>query len=209
MRRFIPDWTFLTDQPSECSALLKPLETILRWCIGVWGGLSLVHPWCREASTPRGFVRLIICKNSSIRPGLHRPGTSKLNSKTVLVLPSLYPSPIFPFHLSPSPVHPTEFSFCFFPAFLAIFILSSNNNNVCSREEICSTYNDTFNLILAILVYWQFSKLWQGKLCCFYQTPPAGRSPFTRTAMVSLNVCSFFVQKLFQYVEIDKGQEGS
>ena len=36
--------------------------------------------------------------------------TSKLNCETVPVLPSL----IFPFHLSPSPVHPTEFSFCFF-----------------------------------------------------------------------------------------------
>merc|ERR1719154_245864 len=48
--------------------------------------------------------------------------TSKLNSKTVLVLYSLVPSPIFPYHLLPSPVHPTGFSFCFFPGFLAIFI---------------------------------------------------------------------------------------
>ena len=38
------------------------------------------------------------------------------------------PSLIFPFHLLPTPVHPTRFSFCFFPGFLAIFILSSNNN---------------------------------------------------------------------------------
>ena len=41
--------------------------------------------------------------------------TSKLNSKTVTVLPSLAPSPIFHFHLIPSPVHPTGFSFCFIP----------------------------------------------------------------------------------------------
>jgi len=30
---------------------------------------------------------------------------------------------LFPFHLLPSPVHPTGFSFCFFSGFLAIFIL--------------------------------------------------------------------------------------
>ena len=48
--------------------------------------------------------------------------TSKLNSKTVPVLPSLDPSLIFPFLLIPSPVHPTGFSFCFFPGFLAILI---------------------------------------------------------------------------------------
>ena len=50
--------------------------------------------------------------------------TSKLNSKTVPVLLSLDPSLIFPFHLLPFPVHPTGFSICFFPGFLAIFILS-------------------------------------------------------------------------------------
>ena len=76
--------------------------------------------------------------------------TSKLKYRTVPVLPSL----VFLFHLSPSPVHPTEFSFCFFPlpyhfylvvieqqhptgvsscffpGFLAIFILLSSNNNI-------------------------------------------------------------------------------
>ena len=31
------------------------------------------------------------------------------------------------FHLLPCPVHPTIFPFCFFPGFLAIFSLSSNN----------------------------------------------------------------------------------
>ena len=37
---------------------------------------------------------------------------------------------LFPSHLSPSPVHPTGFSFCFFTGFLAFFtLLSSNNNN--------------------------------------------------------------------------------
>ena len=56
--------------------------------------------------------------------------TFKVNSKMVPVLPSLVPSVIFPFHLLLSPVHPTGFSFCFFPGFLAIFsLLSSNNNN--------------------------------------------------------------------------------
>ena len=39
--------------------------------------------------------------------------TYKLNSMTGPVLPSL----IFPFHLFPSPMHPTRFHFCFFPSF--------------------------------------------------------------------------------------------
>ena len=34
---------------------------------------------------------------------------------------------LFSFHLLPSPVHPTVFSFCFFSGFLAIFILLSSN----------------------------------------------------------------------------------
>ena len=50
-------------------------------------------------------------------------------SKTVPVLPSLDPSLIFPFYLIPSPVDLTGFSFCFFPGFLAIYILLSANNN--------------------------------------------------------------------------------
>ena len=41
--------------------------------------------------------------------------TSKLNSKTVPVLPSLEPFFIFPFRLLPSPVYHTGFSFFFFP----------------------------------------------------------------------------------------------
>ena len=37
---------------------------------------------------------------------------------------------LFPFHLLPSSVHPTRFSFWFFSGFLAIFsLLSSNNSN--------------------------------------------------------------------------------
>ena len=53
------------------------------------------------------------------------------NSRTVPVLPSLHLSHIFPFHLLPSPVHPTRFFFYIVPGFLAIFILliSNNNNN--------------------------------------------------------------------------------
>ena len=47
--------------------------------------------------------------------------TSKLNSETVPVLPSVYPSLTYPFHHSPSPVHLTGFSYCFFPRFYAIF----------------------------------------------------------------------------------------
>ena len=36
---------------------------------------------------------------------------------------------MFPFQLLSSLVHPTGFSFCFFPDFHAIFILFSSNNN--------------------------------------------------------------------------------
>ena len=42
---------------------------------------------------------------------------------TVPVLFSLHPSLTFPFHILPSPVHPTEFTFWFFPGFFAIFFL--------------------------------------------------------------------------------------
>ena len=58
------------------------------------------------------------------------PPISKLNSKTVPVLPSVNHFLIISFHLLPSPVHPIGFSFRFFPDLLAIFILSSNNNNL-------------------------------------------------------------------------------
>ena len=72
--------------------------------------------------------------------------TSKLNSKKVPVLSSLDPFLIFPFHLLPSPVHPTEFSFCFFPDFLSIVILLSSNNNkekltLAVREISISRHN--------------------------------------------------------------------
>ena len=65
--------------------------------------------------------------------------TSPPNSTpmTVHVLPSLDPSLIFPFHVLPSQVHPTGFSFCFSPGFFAIFILlSSNNNNMTLHDLI-------------------------------------------------------------------------
>ena len=63
--------------------------------------------------------------------------TSKFKFKTVLFLPSLDPSLIFPFHLLSSPVHPTGFSVYIFPGFLDIFILlSTNNNNLYSTIPI-------------------------------------------------------------------------
>ena len=62
--------------------------------------------------------------------------TSKLNSKTIPVLPSLSPFLIFPFYLLPSPVHPTRFSLCFFPDFLVIFIFSSNKNNIDFHKPV-------------------------------------------------------------------------
>ena len=57
----------------------------------------------------------------------HRPSPlkSQLNSMTVPDLPSL----IFNSHLLPSHLYTTGFSFCFFPGFLAIFILSWNSNS--------------------------------------------------------------------------------
>ena len=91
---------------------------------GVSGG-----PWCRE--TP--FSRTTTPHSCFL--------TSKLNSKTIPVLPSLDSSPIFAFHILPSPVHPTGFFFCLFPDFLAIFTLLSpnnnnNNNNIVARVAI-------------------------------------------------------------------------
>ena len=43
---------------------------------------------------------------------------------------------LFAFHLLPSPVHPTGFSFYFFPGFLAIFtLLSLNSNNLIESTD--------------------------------------------------------------------------
>ena len=64
-----------------------------------------------------------------------------LTSKTVPVLPSLDPSILFPFYLLPSPVHPTRFSFCFFPGFFAIFILLSSNNILIHAEILKRSFN--------------------------------------------------------------------
>ena len=55
----------------------------------------------------------------------HYPQIKYITSKTVLVLPSHDTSLIFPFHILPSPVHPTVFSFYIFHGFLS---LSSSNN---------------------------------------------------------------------------------
>ena len=84
------------------------------------------------------FISENACKDWTNRRRLSRTYykvTSSPNSKTVIVLPSLYPTLIFPFHILPYPVQPTGFSFGYFPGFLAIFILlSSNNNNLfCTR----------------------------------------------------------------------------
>ena len=65
--------------------------------------------------------------------------TYKISSKTVPILPFLDPSLIFPFHLLPSPVHPTGFSFCFFTGFLAIFI-SLSSNNILTVGQMPSEY---------------------------------------------------------------------
>ena len=59
--------------------------------------------------------------------------TSKLNSKTVPVLPSLNPFLIF--HLLLYPEHLTVFSFHIFPGVLAIFISSSSNKNIYMHTE--------------------------------------------------------------------------
>ena len=73
--------------------------------------------------------------------------TFKLNSMTVAVFPSL----IFPFHFPPSPVYPTVFSICFFPGFIAIFILlssnSNNNNSKCFCQLIVSIQASSFKNI--------------------------------------------------------------
>ena len=74
-------------------------------------------------TTDRRFVMLLMDANGGTHKGLL---IAKLNSKTVPVFSFL----IFPFHLLPSPVHPTGFSFCFFPGFLAIFIVVS-----CQHEH--------------------------------------------------------------------------
>ena len=65
--------------------------------------------------------------------------TSKLNSKTVPVLPSFNSSLLFPFHLLPYPMHLTGFSLYIFPGFLAIFILLSSIYKV---QEVQKVYDN-------------------------------------------------------------------
>ena len=72
------------------------------------------------------FIRNFNDYLTLVRANLTRV-TSKLNSKTVPVLPSLDLFLIFPFHFLAFPVHPTGFSVCFFTGFLAIFILLSSH----------------------------------------------------------------------------------
>ena len=68
-------------------------------------------------------------------------------SKTVPVLPSF----IFPFHLLPSPVNPTAFSFCFFPGFLAIFIFLTSNNKYDRRADMLQIGGQQFTVDLTIV----------------------------------------------------------
>ena len=89
---------------------------------------------------------------------------SKLNFKTVPVLPSL----IFPLHLLSSPVHGTEFSFHISPGFLAIFILSSlaieqqqqTTRRPSSQEVMIQTHVELFEL----LKFWH----WLPCICFLY-----------------------------------------
>ena len=92
-----PDWNFYND---------KVRETFPNWGKGA----------------PRTSHHYITCQNYTITLyymwKLKRLDMghliSKLNSMTVPVLPALNPSLIFLFHLLPSPVTLTEFSFCIF-----------------------------------------------------------------------------------------------
>ena len=62
-----------------------------------------------------GFLTIVILLSSN----------RNITSKMVLILPSLDPNLIFPFHLLHYPVYHIGFSFCFFHGFLAIFFLLS------------------------------------------------------------------------------------
>ena len=107
--------------------IINPLNMIVQWCTGVSGGPLIGPPWCRETLVSRTAVRRIAVVFGSTLTGRHL--TSKLKYRR---FPSylLWTLLLFPFHFLPSPVHPTRFSFCIFPGFLAIFtLLSSNNSN--------------------------------------------------------------------------------
>ena len=65
--------------------------------------------------------------------------TSKLKYKwfpSILLCTHL----IFPFHILPSPVYPTGFSFCFFPGFLTIFTLTVIFSIFRSRDPPLPVY---------------------------------------------------------------------
>ena len=109
---------------------LTPIaSSALNYVSGTWLALLLLHQLlaaatqgllraCVQSPYIYIFTTLHIYYHTYIYTYRKRHITSKLNSKMVSVLPSL----IFPIYLLPCPVHPTGFSFCFFPGFLAIFI---------------------------------------------------------------------------------------
>ena len=47
----------------------------------------------------------------------------------------LFSSPIFPFLCLPSQAHPAGYSFCFFPGFLAIFMVCHRTNSKHTRKD--------------------------------------------------------------------------
>ena len=76
----------------KLSSFEVPIEVDCRWCIyQFWHVNNFPLADMVQVGHAKGYL------------------TSKFNSKTVPVLPSLNLSLIFPFHLLPSPVHPTEF----------------------------------------------------------------------------------------------------
>ena len=82
---------------------------------------------------------------------------SKLNSETVPVSPSFDSSLIFPFHILPSTVHHTGFFICFFPGFLAIFIMSSSNNSGAEADGVFVVFDIIMNLFTkhCCVVLWE------------------------------------------------------
>ena len=75
--------------------------------------------------------------------------------KMVPVLPSLDPSLIFPFHILPSPVHPTGFSFYFFHGLSNTDnrnLTCNNVNNDAQNYDIKCTKSSNLNLYKFILI---------------------------------------------------------
>ena len=96
---------------------------------GVWGIKRRLCCNCScETRVSNKSLNCTWYPNWKRRQYIGHPMYSELNSKTLPDLPSFDSSLIF--HLLPSPVHATVFSFCFFPDFLVIFIVLSSNNNL-------------------------------------------------------------------------------